>query len=135
MARFEGNLAETLLAAAKGERASVDPQWGAPASLCVVLASEGYYPGPHPKGRPITGVADAEALEGVTVFQAGTRRQGETLVTAGGRVLTVTAVGDSIDQAAERAYAAADRIHFEGRQLRRDIGWQARSSTAPRGAS
>jgi phosphoribosylamine--glycine ligase len=125
MARFEGNLAETLLAAAKGELASVDPQWGAPASLCVVLASEGY-PGKYPKGRVITGVADAEALEGVTVFQAGTRQEGERLVTAGGRVLTVTATGATIEQAAERAYAGADRIHFEGHQLRRDIGHQAR---------
>ncbi|NIS33494.1 MAG: phosphoribosylamine--glycine ligase, partial [Actinobacteria bacterium] len=125
MARFEGNLAETLLAAAKGELASVDPQWGAPASLCVVLASEGY-PGKYPKGRTITGVAEAEALEGVTVFQAGTRREDDALVTAGGRVLTVTATGADIEQAAERAYAGADRIHFEGRQLRRDIGWQAR---------
>lgn len=125
MARFEGNLAETLLAAAKGELASVDPQWGAPASLCVVLASEGY-PGSYPKGRAITGVDAANAFEGVTVFQAGTRMEGEHLVTAGGRVLTVTAVGASIDEAAARAYEAADAIHFEGRQLRRDIGWQAR---------
>lgn len=125
MARFEGNLAETLLAAAKGELASVDPQWGAPASLCVVLASEGY-PGSYPKGRAITGVAEADAVEGVTVFQAGTRAEGDGLVTSGGRVLTVTATGASIDEAAARAYEAADRIHFEGRQLRRDIGWQAR---------
>lgn len=125
MARFKGNLAETLLAAAKGELASVDPQWGAPASLCVVLASEGY-PGSYPKGRAITGVAEADAVEGVTVFQAGTRAEGDGLVTSGGRVLTVTATGASIDEAAARAYEAADRIHFEGRQLRRDIGWQAR---------
>ncbi len=125
MARFDGNLAETLLAAAKGELASVDPQWGAPASLCVVLASEGY-PGSYPKGRAITGVDAANAIEGVTVFQAGTRAEGEGLVTSGGRVLTVTAVGADLDEAAARAYEAADAIHFEGRQLRRDIGWQAR---------
>jgi len=125
MARFEGNLAETLLAAAKGELASVDPQWGAPASLCVVLASEGY-PGTYPKGRTITGVAEAEALEGVTVFQAGTRRDGDALVTSGGRVLTVTATGATIEEAAERAYAGAACIDFDGHQLRRDIGWQAR---------
>jgi len=125
MARFEGNLAETLLAAAKGELASVDPQWGAPASLCVVLASEGY-PGSYPKGRAITGVDEANALEGVTVFQAGTRAGNSGLVTAGGRVLTVTAVGADLDEAAARAYEGADRIGFQGRQLRRDIGWQAR---------
>ena len=125
MARFDGNLAETLLAAARGELASVAPKWGAPASLCVVLASEGY-PGSYPKGRAITGVDAASTVEGVTVFQAGTRLEGASLLTAGGRVLTVTAVGADLDEAAARAYQAADAIHFEGRQLRRDIGWQAR---------
>ena len=126
MARFEGNLFETLRRAARGELATVTPTWGAPASLCVVLASEGY-PGAYPKGLAIEGVAEAEAMEGVTIFQAGTRRQDDGLRTAGGRVLTVTAVGQTLDEAAERAYAAVDCIAFAGAQHRRDIGWQARS--------
>ncbi|MAQ14437.1 MAG: phosphoribosylamine--glycine ligase [Sandaracinus sp.] len=130
MARWGGDLAETLLAAARGELDSVRPTWDAPAALCVVLASEGY-PGSYPKGRAITGVERAEAL-GTTVFQAGTRRDGETLVTSGGRVLTVTATGADLDEAAERAYAAVDAIAFEGSQHRRDIGWQARGQSSPR---
>jgi phosphoribosylamine---glycine ligase len=126
MTRWKGPALPLFLGAARGDLRGVAPAWEAPASLCVVLASAGY-PGDYAKGKPITGVEAAEAVEGVTVFHAGTRREGDRLVTAGGRVLTVTAVGDDLDQAAERAYAAADRIHFEGKQLRRDIGWRARA--------
>ena len=128
MVRFNGNLGETLHRAAHGELATVTPRWGAPASLAVVLASEGY-PGPYPKGRLIEGIDSANAVAGVTVFHAGTADSPRGLVTAGGRVLTVTAIGDCIDQAAERAYRAAERIHFEGRQMRRDIGWRARGDS------
>lgn len=84
----------------------------------VVLASEGY-PGTYPKGRAITGL---ERVQDATVFHAGTRRAERGWVTSGGRVLAVTGVGESRREALARAYAGADTIHFEGRQLRRDIG-------------
>jgi phosphoribosylamine--glycine ligase len=91
----------------------------------VVLASGGY-PREYPVGLPIHGVEEAEALGDVVVFHAGTRRDASgQLVTAGGRVLGVTARGTTIAAAVERAYAAADRIHFEGMHLRRDIAARA----------
>lgn len=90
----------------------------------VVMASEGY-PGDYPKGRTITGIQNAEALDDVTVFHAGTRDVGGTLVTNGGRVLAVTALGVDLRQALERAYAGVDRIQFEGAEYRRDIGQKA----------
>jgi phosphoribosylamine--glycine ligase len=100
------------------------------ASVCVVLASEGY-PDRYEVGFPITGVAEAEALPDVAVFHAGTRRDAEgRLVTAGGRVLAVTALGDDVTAARARAYQAVDRIRFEGAQYRRDIGARRRSEPA-----
>ena len=91
----------------------------------MVLASEGY-PGSYEKGKVILGIEEAEALEGVTVFHAGTavNADGE-LVTNGGRVLNVVALGDSFEEARERAYEACDLINFEGKQLRNDIGKKA----------
>lgn len=101
------------------------------ASCCVVLASGGY-PAAYAVDRPIDGLAGAEALPGVSVFHAGTRRAPDgRLLTAGGRVLGVTAVADTLPEAVARAYAAADGITFEGASLRRDIG--ARAMAAPRG--
>ncbi len=92
------------------------------AAACIVLASEGY-PASYETGFPITGISEAEAVRGVTVFQAGTAHNGdEQLVTDGGRVLGVTATGPTLERALERAYVAADAIHFEGKTLRRDIG-------------
>jgi phosphoribosylamine--glycine ligase len=93
--------------------------------MSVVLAASGY-PGPYKKGARITGLADANAVDGVTVFHAGTTLEDRAFVTAGGRVLTVTAIGATIDECAERAYRAADLIHFEGKLYRRDIGHHAR---------
>jgi phosphoribosylamine--glycine ligase len=91
------------------------------AAVTVVAASEGY-PGAYPTGLPIEGVEDANALEGVTVFHAGTARDREgRLVTAGGRVLAVTGAGATLSQARERAYAGVDRIRFDGMHVRRDI--------------
>jgi len=81
----------------------------------------GGYPGNHERGRPITGLADAARMTGVEVFHAGTARDGDRLVTAGGRVLVVTATASSMTEAALRAYEAADRIQFEGKHMRRDI--------------
>jgi len=94
------------------------------AAACVVAASEGY-PGSYPSGRPIYGLDQASELEDVVIFQAGTKPGGETgVVTAGGRVLGVTGIGDELSDALDRAYKALDRIHFDGMHFRRDIGWR-----------
>jgi phosphoribosylamine-glycine ligase len=92
-----------------------------------VAASAGY-PGNYPKGRDISGLAEANARPGVTVFHAGTRQTDDgRLVTNGGRVLAVTALGPDLPQAIDRAYAGMQAIHFEGMQFRTDIGAKALS--------
>ncbi|MFI5306716.1 MAG: phosphoribosylamine--glycine ligase [Polyangiales bacterium] len=128
LARYQGDLLPLLLGAARGDLRGVTVKWEAPAAMCVVLAADGY-PGNYAKGRKITGLQAAAQVEGVDVLHAGTRREGHEIVTSGGRVLAVTARGASIDGAAERVYAAVDRIHFDGMQYRRDIGWRARRSS------
>lgn len=125
--RWKGSIAPLIVGSATGDLGTLQPQWEAPASLCVVLASGGY-PGSYEKGNVIRGLDAASEIPGVTVFHAGTALRDDAVVTSGGRVLSVTATGETIDQAAERAYAAADRIDFDGKQLRRDIGWRARTS-------
>ena len=96
----------------------------------MVLASAGY-PEEYQVGKEILGVSKAEALEGVTVYHAGTKREANgTLKTAGGRVLNVTALGDSFEQARQRAYAACELIDFEGKQYRKDIGARAERGRA-----
>lgn len=123
--RLKSDLVDILLAAAEGRPADIDLQWSEQWAVCVVLASEGY-PGSYEKGKVILGVEEAEMLEGVTVFHAGTARNAdEELVTAGGRVLNVVALGDTFDEAREQAYRACDFINFEGRQYRTDIGKRA----------
>jgi phosphoribosylamine--glycine ligase len=95
------------------------------AAVTVVIASEGY-PGPYETGRPIIGVGDATAIEGVTVFHAGTARDATgQLVTAGGRVFAVTGQGTTLSEARERAYHGVSRIHFEGMVFRTDIAAHA----------
>lgn len=104
------------------------------AAACVVLASEGY-PGSYRKGLPIEGLEAAEALADVIVFQAGTRRAADgRLVTAGGRVLGITAVADTLASAIHRAYEAVEAIHFEGKYFRRDIGQKGLARLAAAGA-
>jgi phosphoribosylamine--glycine ligase len=98
--------------------------WNDQAAVCVVMASGGY-PESYAKGKPITGIADADAMEGVKVFHAGTKREGENLVTSGGRVLGVTALGDTLAAARDLAYAAVDKIKFEGAHVRGDIAAKA----------
>ncbi len=127
MTRWKGDVLPLLLGAAKGDLSEVTPAWEAPASMCVVIASGGY-PGKYAVGKAIGGLETASSVEGVTVFHAGTKTEGDGYVTAGGRVLAVTAIGDSVDQAAERAYRAVDAITIEGKHFREDIGWQARSA-------
>ncbi len=98
--------------------------WDARAAVCVVMASGGY-PGKYEPGRPITGIDDANALADVKVFQAGTRKSGNNLLTAGGRVLGVTALGETIAAAQKRAYEACAKITFDGAYCRRDIASKA----------
>jgi phosphoribosylamine--glycine ligase len=92
--------------------------------VCVVLAAAGYPDSPK-KGDAITGIDAAEALDGVRVFHAGTARSGAELVTAGGRVLGVTARSSSLSEAHARAYAAVERVRFQGMQYRKDIARRA----------
>jgi phosphoribosylamine---glycine ligase len=119
------DLLDALVACADGTLADVELAWRDGVCITVVLAAGGY-PGSYEKGARITGIADAEAVEGVTVYHAGTAisENGE-LVTAGGRVLNVTAVAPTIEEARERVYAAVDHISFEGMHFRHDIGVRA----------
>jgi len=119
--RLQNDLADLLEATIDGTLDTITPVWDARPAVCVIMASGGY-PGSYTKGKQITGIADAEALEGVTVFHAGTQRDEKDLVTAGGRVLGVTALGADLRAAQARAYEAVARIHFEGATFRRDIG-------------
>jgi phosphoribosylamine--glycine ligase len=117
-------LLEPLLAVARGDSlAGAALEWRPDAALTTVLAAGGY-PGPYLRGQEITIPDWIAADEHLVVFHAGTARQGEKLVTAGGRVLAVTGVGPTIERAAERSRAAAAAIEFEGKQFRRDIGWR-----------
>lgn len=122
--RLENDLVELLMASVEGSLARVDLKWSPNCAVCVVLASAGY-PGPYAKGKPIHGLAEAEKLPGVKVFHAGTAWQGAGFVTHGGRVLGVTALGADLRSARDQAYAAVERIQFEGMQFRRDIAAKA----------
>jgi phosphoribosylamine--glycine ligase len=121
--RLEGDLLEALAAVAEGSLEHVDLAAGAAAAVTVVLAASGYPDAPA-SGAPISGIAAAEAL-GALVFHAGTSMRGDALVAAGGRVLDVTALGDSIADARERAYRAVDRIELPAVQYRHDIALAA----------
>lgn len=123
--RLKTDLVDVMLAVAQGRGQDIDLRWSEQWAVCVVLASEGY-PGPYEKGKVILGIEEAEDIDGVTVFHAGTARNSDgELVTAGGRVLNVVALGDSFDEAREKAYEACDLINFEGKQFRTDIGKRA----------
>ena len=121
MQLMDADLYEVLLACANGK---LDPgmvSWKPGFAACVVLASGGY-PANYEKGLPISGLEAAAGVEGVEIFHAGTTKDESGYKTSGGRVLGVTAIGDTIDQALERAYAAVEKIDFEGMQYRSDIG-------------
>ena len=125
MARLKSDLLDLLVATASGKLGDVKPpEWDPRPAVCVVLASRGY-PETSSKGDVITGVDAAEALDDVVVFHAGTRRDGDALVTDGGRVLGVTALGETLQAARDRAYEAVERISFDGMQYRRDIAARA----------
>jgi phosphoribosylamine--glycine ligase len=120
MARLRGDLGAVLHGAARGELHVGSLAWDARVALCVVVAAAGY-PGAPRTGDPIAGL-DAPHEDGVVIFHAGTARRGEAIVSAGGRVLGVTALGIGAAQARAKAYDAVDRIELAGMQVRRDIG-------------
>jgi len=123
--RLKSDLLDVMLAVAEGRLAEVDLEWSDDVAVSVVLASGGY-PGDYETGKPVTGIEDAEAVPGVTVYHAGTRlTEDGALVTAGGRVLNVTAVAPTFAEARDRVYEAVGRIRFEGMMYRTDIGLRA----------
>lgn len=123
---LETPLIDVMMACVEGRLADLPPlQWRTGAAACVVAAAEGY-PGNYAKGMPITGLTAASEAGGL-IFHAGTTRQEETVVTSGGRVLGVTALGDTFSQAIAQAYRALEHIHFEGIYYRRDIGFRVLS--------
>jgi phosphoribosylamine--glycine ligase len=122
--RLAADLLPLLDAVARGASIPASVPWAPETSVCVVMSSGGY-PGTYETGRPISGIADAEALPGVQVFHAGTALRDGALVTAGGRVLGVQALGAGVGAAVDAAYAAVARIHFEGAHFRRDIARRA----------
>ena len=115
---LDGDLLDLLEATVDQRLHQTAPAWKTQAAVCVVMASAGY-PGTYENGKPIHGCEKLPA--GITVFHAGTQRREGTLVTAGGRVLGVTAIGDTLKDAQSAAYKAVDQISFEGAQFRRDI--------------
>jgi phosphoribosylamine--glycine ligase len=124
LARLNEDLLPLLLASAKGALPAGRVKLSAQAALTVVYAAKGYPDAPE-RGSEIKGLERAAAMEGVTVFHAGTKREGTRVLANGGRVLNVTALGDSVAQAQARAYGAVDAIDWPGGFCRRDIGWRA----------
>ena len=125
MPRLESDALEAFYMVATGKLDALDLRWTDQVAVCVVLASDGY-PGSYEKGKVILGIEEAEELDGVTVFHAGTAfNQDDELVTNGGRVLNVVALADTFEDARELAYEACDKINFEGKQYRHDIALRA----------
>jgi phosphoribosylamine--glycine ligase len=129
LARVDFDLAEVLADAAGGKLKPEKMKWKGGASACVVLASGGY-PGKFDTGKEILGLADAARVPDVKVLHAGTRLAGDLIVTSGGRVLGVTATGDTLSAALEKAYEATGKIQFDGMHYRRDIGKAHQQSSA-----
>ena len=125
MPRLASDLVEVMLACAEQRLNEVELKWRDEWAVSVVLTSAGY-PGSYEKGKVITGIEDASAMDGVTVYHAGTAvNEDGDVVTSGGRVLDVTALGETFEAARDLAYAACEKIDFEGKTLRRDIGLRA----------
>lgn len=125
MPRLESDALEAFYMVATGKLDALDLRWTDQVAVCVVLASDGY-PGSYEKGKVILGIEEAEELDGVTVFHAGTAfNQDDELVTNGGRVLNVVALADTFEDARELVYEACDKINFEGKQYRHDIALRA----------
>ncbi|BBK40331.1 phosphoribosylamine--glycine ligase [Allostella vacuolata] len=124
MRRLMSDLVPALLASADGVLDGFDLRWYPETALAVVMATRGY-PGRYPKGTPIAGLEAAAALDEVIVFHAATRRDGDRILSDGGRVLAVTAIGADAAEAQARAYAGVDAIDWPDGFCRRDIGWRA----------
>lgn len=124
MMRLTSDLLAAMIATAEGTLDTVALAWRSDAALTVVLAAKGY-PGTPEKGTEIRGLDTARGLAGVQVFHAGTRRDGERVLADGGRVLNVTALGSTVAEAQQRAYAAIAKIDWPGGFCRSDIGWRA----------
>ncbi len=122
--RLKSDLLEVFLAVCDGRLDEVTLKWDPRPAVCVVMASGGY-PDAYEKGKVISGIAEAEKLDDVVVFHAGTRSQDGNVVTAGGRVLGVTALGRDVAAAKSQAYEAVSHIHFDGAYCRRDISDKA----------
>jgi phosphoribosylamine--glycine ligase len=125
LARMRSDLVEVLEAVVDHKLDELSPiKWDPRPAVCVVLSSGGY-PESYTKGFPISGLEEAEAMDDVYVFHAGTKATGSSIVTAGGRVLGVTALGDNLQHAIERCYLAVEKISFEGAYFRSDIAAKA----------
>ena len=124
LTRLKNDLVELLEASVDGTLDRVELEWSDSASVCVVIASEGY-PESYSKGRRISGLEAAAGMAGIKVFHAGTSRAGDDIVTNGGRVVGVTGLGPDVRAAREAAYAAAAKIGFEGCHYRKDIASKA----------
>ena len=123
--RLKTDIVDLLEATADGKLSELEPlEWDERPSTCVVMASEGY-PGDYEKGRVITGIESADALENVKVFHAGTKLENDQILNDGGRVLGVTALGDSISKAKLQAYKAVKEIRWLGGWCRKDISDKA----------
>lgn len=122
--RLQNDLVDVMFACAEQRLDEVELSWCDDWAVSVVLTSAGY-PGSYEKGKVITGIEDAEALDGVTVYHAGTREQDGQILTNGGRVIDVTALGATFEEARNLAYDACEKIDFEGKTLRHDIGLRA----------
>lgn len=121
--RLKTDIMDIFEAINDGTLSDLDIQWDDRACACVIMASPGY-PKSYPKGLEITGLTDGQ-LEGVTVYHAGTKLVGDKLVTSGGRVLGVTALGENLEAALKKAYDGVSKIHFDNAHYRRDIGQSA----------
>jgi phosphoribosylamine--glycine ligase len=128
--RLRSDFGELLLATVEGNLSSYKAHWTEEACVTVVLASGGY-PGRYETGLPIEGLDRTDELEGTMVFHAGTEKRRGRVVSAGGRVLAVSALGETIGNARDRAYAAVERISFEGMQYRTDIAARAAQEARP----
>jgi phosphoribosylamine--glycine ligase len=124
LTRLENDLVELLDASVSGTLDKIELKWKSEASVCVVMASGGY-PGNYQKGKVITGLDAANAVPDTKVFHAGTASKDGQIVTNGGRVLGVTALGQDLKAAQAAAYAAVEKIHFDGAHFRRDIAAKA----------
>jgi phosphoribosylamine--glycine ligase len=132
--RLKSDLLTVLLAACDGLLEHVDLRWRDEVALSVVMAARGY-PGAYARDTEIRNLAAARALENVLIFHAGTRRVGERLLSAGGRVLNITALGDTVAEAQRCAYAAVDVIDWPEGFCRRDIGFRAVRHERARGVT